>query len=70
VKDRYLYADIPNNSGSYEVLEKVLNMCLIPAIEFVMYLENCPSHMTRLDISLHCQYMTRQMILQRCVNKS
>ena len=46
VKDRegeqhlqiYLYGDIPNDNGSYEVLGKVLDMCLIPDTQVVYVL--------------------------------
>ena len=46
VKDRegeqhlqiYLYANIPNDSGSYEVLGKLLDTCLIPDTEVVYVL--------------------------------
>jgi len=38
----YLYVDIPNDSGIYEVLGKVIDMCLIPDTKVVYILTKFP----------------------------
>ena len=38
----YLYVDIPNNSGLYEGLGKVIDICLIPGTKVVYVLRKLP----------------------------
>ena len=47
----YLYVDIPSDSGIYEVLGKVIDMCSVPDNELFIYLQNYSRHMKGLNIS-------------------
>ena len=60
----YLYVDIPNDSGIYEVLGKVIDMCSVPDMKLFIYLQNLPSHMKGLNISYYIHCMTRERYLK------
>ena len=48
----YLYVDIPNDSGIYEVLGKVIDMCLIPDSEVVYVLTKLPKSHDKIKYQL------------------
>ena len=70
VKDRegeqhlkiYLYVDIPNDSGLYEVLGKVIYICLIPETKVVYVLTKPPKSHDKIkyQLSLSMYDMTEE----------
>lgn len=58
----YLYVDIANNSGIYEVLGKVIDMCLIPDTEVVYILTKLPKSHDKIKYQLsYSLYDTRKV---------
>ena len=48
----YLYVDIPNDSGIYEVLGKVIDVCLVPDTEVVYILTKPPKSHDKIKYQL------------------
>ena len=48
----YLYIDIPNDNGIFEVMGRVIDMCLVPDIEVVYVLTKAPKSHERVKYQL------------------
>ena len=69
----YLYIDISNDNGIYEVMERVTDMCSVPDTEFVYILTKAPkSHERikyRLSYSLHDTREVSTKLCKQIVNE-
>lgn len=70
----YLYIDIPNDNGIYEVMGRVIDMCLVPNTKVVYRLTNSPkSHETikyQLSYSLHDTRQVSTKLCKQIVNQT
>ena len=63
----YLYVDIPNDNGIYEVMGKVIDMCSVPDSEVVYILRKLPkSHKMIKYQLLYSLYDTREVSKKLC----
>lgn len=63
----YLYVDIPNNSGIYEALRKVVDMCSVSDIEVVYILKKLLESYERIKYQLlYSLYDTREVSTKLC----
>lgn len=61
----YLYVDIPNDNGIYEVMGNVIDMCSIPDSEFVYILTKPPKSQERIKYQLsYSLYDTREVSIE------
>lgn len=64
----YLYIDIPNDNGIFEVMGRVVDMCSVPDTEVVYVLTKAPKSHGRVkyQLSYSLQYDTREVSTKLC----
>jgi len=62
-----LYVDIPNDNGIYDVMGRVIDMCLVPDSEVVYILTKPPRSYERIKYQLsYSLYDTREVSIKLC----
>ena len=63
----YLYIDIPNENGIFELMGRVIDMCSVPDIEVVYILTKAPKSHERIKYRLsYPLYDTREVSTKLC----